>query len=81
MKNGIKKTSRGQNPNVSTDSFGSAIRQGNTDHEKLMRDMRVKREKEQMDKLTAVAKSKSWDDTQKYKNKKGIFESLNKIFK
>lgn len=74
-----KRTTSGKNPNVSTDSFGTAIRQGNAKAEELMRNMRAKREKEQQKRITDAAKRKSWEDAQK--NKKRIFESLNSLYK
>jgi len=71
--------SSGQNPNVSKDWFGTAMRDANTKSEEQIRAIKAKREKEQRDKITAAARSKSWNDAQK--NKKSMFESLNRIFK
>ncbi len=62
-----KRTSTGQTPHVSTDSFGGALRDANRRHKKLIQNARMKKQKIIRDKLTAMARSKSYDAAQKNK--------------
>lgn len=76
-----KRTSSGQNPHVSKDWFGVSMRKGNSEYDEMAARHRAAKEKEQRDKITADARNKSWGASRNNKSRKGIFESLNKIFK
>jgi hypothetical protein len=75
-----KRTSSGENPHVSKDFFGVAMRDAERQHNQMSMSNREQRAKAQRDAITAAARKKSWEAVQQNKNRKKMFESLNKIF-